>query len=1137
MKTWAALVTMVLGVAPLAQQADTTRNPLASRPDAVAAGLRLYDQTCQSCHGAAGRGDRGPALDAGRFTRGSADGDLFHTIRTGVPGTQMPPFPALSDTQVWQVVAYIRSLSSETGATREMSGERSRAATAGEAVFFGKGGCATCHQVNGRGGIVGPDLSAAGRTAAAALRAKILNPSATPAGRNTRPPQTIVATLADGREIRGVRRNEDTFTAQIVDVSGSLHLVDKMSARAYRVENRSLMPGDYASRLTESEIQEIVAYLSTLSAREVAANTAAALPAGGVTTERLVNGGADPANWLMYWGDYRATHYSGLSQIDATNVAHLRAAWTFPMPGESVLEATPIVADGIMYTTQPGAVVALDARTGRQLWRFARPQKVRSPYEINPFNRGAAIGGNRLFVGTLDAALVALDLRTGLPLWETQVADTMLGYSLTSAPLVVKDKVIVGITGGEFGARGFLDAYDAATGRRLWRWYSVPAPGEYGNDTWQGESWKTGGSPMWLTGSYDPELNLVYWTVGNPGAQIDRSVRGDLDNLFSDSVVAIDPDRGERRWHYQFTPNDGHDWDSCQAVVLVDRLWRGQMRKLLLHADRNGHFYVLDRATGAFLAATPFVYQNWNTGFDPKGRPMAAPGSNSSADGSYYVYPSLVGGTNFQAPSYSAATGLFYLEYRESGQQYISRASPFEAGRQYIGSNNTIERSAQPKPGEPAPSAGIKAIDPDSGRTVWDFKIDQPSLTNGVVATAGNVVFGTIRDGNIVALDAKSGQHLWHFQTGANMAASPISYAVGGQQFVAVAAGNVVYAFSLPDGAARSTDPPKAAVAERYAAHRGGDVVRLEDVRTQTAVSIVPSVGNIAVEFTVKGQNVLRWPFASVEAFKAKPAMSGIPFVGPWANRLDEQAFYANGRKYPFDMTLGNVRGAIPIHGFLTTTDRWTVGEVGADAQSAWVTSRLDVSAEPAWMRQWPFPHTVEMVYRLSAGALEVKTTLTNTGGEPMPVSIGFHPYFQLTDSKRDDWTIAVAARTHWLLAPTKIPTGETEPIERLFPNPKAVALKDYTLDDVFGDLVRDDLGRATFTVAGRSQKLDIVLGPRYRAAVIWAPGSDSNFICIEPMAGITDALNLAHRGIYKELQSIPPGGRWEESFWIKLSN
>ena len=783
---------------PFAQQSDTTRNPLAGRADAAAAGHRLYDQTCQSCHGAAARGDRGPALDSGAFAHGNDDGDLFHTIRAGVPGSQMPPFPALTDEQTWQLVTYLRSLL-PSAASPNPPVVANGSSAAGQSLFVGKAGCAACHQVNGRGGIVGPDLSAAGRGSPAALRAKILDPSRTTAsGRGAVAPQVITATLEDGRQIRGVRRNEDTFSAQIVDASGALHLVDKLKAKAYRVENTSLMPGDYATRLSPAEVNDVVAYLSTLRERASTIDPSAAAP-GGVTADRLVKAAAEPHNWFMYWGDYRATHYSALSQITAANVDQLRAAWTFPMPGESVLEATPLVADGVMYMTQPGAVVALDARTGRQIWRSNRQQKARSPYEINPFNRGVAIAGQRLFVGTLDAALVALDARTGLPLWETQVADTMLGYSLTSAPLVVKDKVLVGITGGEFGARGFLDAYDAASGKRLWRWYSVPAPGEFGNDTWKGDSWKNGGSPMWLTGSYDPELNLVYWTVGNPGPQIDRSTRGELDNLFSDSVVAIDPDRGVRKWHYQFTPNDGHDWDSCQAVVLVDRVWRGRPRKLLLHADRNGMFFVLDRTNGEFLSATPFVYQNWNSGFDAKGRPIVVPGSNSSKEGSFYVYPTLGGGTNFQAPSYDPVRGVFYLEYSEAGQAYVSSPVPFEEGRQYIGRDTAGGGRVAPKAGEPSPSAGVKAIDPDTGKTLWDFKIFRGSLTNGVLATAGGVLFASLRDGNLAALDARSGTHLWHFSSGGNNAASPMSYAIDGRQFVALASGNTLYAFALPE--------------------------------------------------------------------------------------------------------------------------------------------------------------------------------------------------------------------------------------------------------------------------------------------------------------------------------------------------
>jgi aldose 1-epimerase len=321
--------------------------------------------------------------------------------------------------------------------------------------------------------------------------------------------------------------------------------------------------------------------------------------------------------------------------------------------------------------------------------------------------------------------------------------------------------------------------------------------------------------------------------------------------------------------------------------------------------------------------------------------------------------------------------------------------------------------------------------------------------------------------------------------------------------------------------------------AQPYSARRNGDVVQLEDAKTQTVVSIVPAVGDVVFEMKVKGQNVLRWPYKSVEEFKTRPTLSGIPFLGPWANRLDQQAFYANGRKYAFDMELGNVRGAIPIHGFLASTNLWQVVEVKADSSSAWLTSRLDFYRQPMWMKQWPFAHTIEITHRLQDGVLEVGTTITNMSAEPMPVAIGFHPYFQLTDSPRDEWTIAIGARTHWLLAPNKVPTGETEPIEQLFHNPQAARLSEHNLDDVFGDLVRDARGRAVMSVAGKSQRLEVAVGPNYRSIVIWSPRT-ADFICFEPMAGVTDAVNLAHQGLYKELQSISPGGTWRESFWVK---
>jgi aldose 1-epimerase len=339
------------------------------------------------------------------------------------------------------------------------------------------------------------------------------------------------------------------------------------------------------------------------------------------------------------------------------------------------------------------------------------------------------------------------------------------------------------------------------------------------------------------------------------------------------------------------------------------------------------------------------------------------------------------------------------------------------------------------------------------------------------------------------------------------------------------------------------------AAAQRYAATRDGEFVVLADRQTDTVVKVVPSVGNMAVEMRVRGHNVLRYQHASLDDFRARPGQTGIPFMGPWINRLDEQAFYANGRRHSFDMSLGNIRGEVPIHGFLTTTDRWRVTTLAATADAAAVTSRLDVYKQPDWMRQWPYAHTVEITYRLAEGVLEVATSIANLSDEPMPLSIGFHPYFQLTDSPRDEWSISVGAKTRWLFDSRKLPTGVTEPTERLLPSPR-VGLRDYNLDEVFGDLVRDAEGRATMTLWGRSQRLDVVIGQRYRSVVVWAPNpsgkgrggqgdsppAERNFVCFEPMAAITNALNMAHRGEYGELQTIAPGGTWRESFWVKPS-
>jgi aldose 1-epimerase len=323
----------------------------------------------------------------------------------------------------------------------------------------------------------------------------------------------------------------------------------------------------------------------------------------------------------------------------------------------------------------------------------------------------------------------------------------------------------------------------------------------------------------------------------------------------------------------------------------------------------------------------------------------------------------------------------------------------------------------------------------------------------------------------------------------------------------------------------------------QYSVERDGDVIRLLDGKSQTVVSVMPSHGNSAFDMRVKGKKVLQNPYASPEEYNRARGMSGIPFLAPWANRLDTTGFYANGKKYTFNLELGTVRGAPdshPIHGFLTAATQWEVVEAKADRNAAWVTSRLEFYRQPDWMAQFPFAHTIEMTYRLKDGTLEVQTRLNNLSAEPMPVAIGFHPYFQVNDAPRDEWTFGLGARTQWILAPDKIPTGETRRIEQFLPDPRHSVLKGLNLDDVFGDLIRDGSGKATMWVQGKTERVEVAFGPNYRAVVVYAPaGPNRDFICFEPMVAITDALNLAQRGIYKELQYIPPGKTWQESFWV----
>jgi alcohol dehydrogenase (cytochrome c) len=510
---------------------------------------------------------------------------------------------------------------------------------------------------------------------------------------------------------------------------------------------------------------------------------------GSVPYERIRDAAREPANWLTYSGTYRGHRHSPLTEITRDNVSRLAPAWVYQTREPGTIESTPIVVDGVLYLTEhPHIITALDGKSGRPLWQYRRPAAKGVVGCCGPVNRGAAVLGDALYASTYDGRLLALDLKSGTLRWEVAVVDPASGHSLTAAPLAVKDKIIVGVSGGEFGIRGYLDAYDAATGKRAWRLWTIPGPGAAGHETWAGESWKTGGAATWLTGTFDPDLNLLYWGTGNPAPDYNGDDRAG-DNLYSNSLLAIDVDRGTLKWHFQFTPHDLHDWDSNQIPVLVDAPIDGVPRKLVLHANRNGFYYVLDRATGAFLRGVQFARQSWADGLDAKGRPIRRAGTAPSMEGTT-VYPGLAGATNWFSPSYSPTTGLFYLQAREDyAQTFYKAKTPYEAGKHFEG-GNTREIAGSEHRGV------VKALDAVTGAVRWQFDLFAPAYS-GVMSTAGGLVFGGTREGSIFALDAETGQPLWRFMTGAPIAADPVSFAIDGRQHVALSAGQAVFVFAL----------------------------------------------------------------------------------------------------------------------------------------------------------------------------------------------------------------------------------------------------------------------------------------------------------------------------------------------------
>ena len=540
--------------------------------------------------------------------------------------------------------------------------------------------------------------------------------------------------------------------------------------------------------------------------------------AAQVPFARLREAASEPHNWLTYSGGYFSQRYSELDQIAPANVGDLELQWVYQTPVFGPWQATPIVVDGVMYVSQrPNDIVALDARTGRVFWVYSYPTPSDHRACCGSNNRGVAVLGDRVFMGTLDAHVVAIDASTGAELWDVEVADKHLAYSLTLAPLAVKDKVIIGTAGGDRGIRGFIAAYDAETGEEAWRFYTIPGPGEPGHETWEPcppnpetycdpQAWAHGGAAAWITGSYDPELDLIYWGTGNPGPDFNREQRPG-DNLYSNSVVALDADTGRIRWHFQFTPNDPYDYDSVQIPVLADIERGGTLFKVVLWANRNGFYYVLDRATGRFLTGLPFVEVNWAEGLDDSGRPVETPQPPGAP-----TYPGVQGGTNWYSPAYSPRTELFYIPaWEDYASVFDGAPQEYEQGEYFTGGLTGAfgpALDAPPVPGltrgpintwtDAAGHGAVLAVDALTGEARWKFEMTDV-ISSGILTTASNLLFAGARSGYFQALDASTGDLLWRANLGGQLVNGPMTYEVDGEQYVAVIAGNALSTFALRD--------------------------------------------------------------------------------------------------------------------------------------------------------------------------------------------------------------------------------------------------------------------------------------------------------------------------------------------------
>jgi alcohol dehydrogenase (cytochrome c) len=629
-------------------------------------GHQVFVGRCAGCHGSDGNGgELGPGIATRVPSR--TDQELTTLFGQGLPAAGMPAFSSLSDTEVADLIHYLRTLKPRNGS--------------------------------------GP------------VRTSIM--------------------LAGGRALAGLVLNRSTDDLQLLGDDRKVHLLRK-SGQQYRV----------------------------------------------VTSQ---------ADWPSYNGQTNGSRYSTLGQINKGNVGRLAPRWIFTLPNTSGLQVTPVVVEGVMYVTSANECYALDAGSGREIWHYQRARtKGLVGNAAGGVNRGVGVAGDRVFMVTDHAHLIALNRFTGALLWETEMADWHQNYNATGAPLPVGNLVVTGSSGGDEGVRGFVAAFDQSTGKEAWRFWTVPRRGEPGSETWQGKGIEHPGGTTWMTGAYDPQLDIVYWPVGNPGPDLIGDDRLG-DNLYSDSIVALDPKTGALKWHFQFTPHDVWDYDAQEPPALVDAMWQGQRRKLLVQANRNGFFYVLDRTNGTFLFGTQYVKNlTWATGLTPEGRPIKVPNMEPSLEGKR-VCPSLDGASNWYSTSFNAATGLYYVQTNDKCGIFTRTPMEWEAGKGFMGG------SFRPAPDEPAQRI-LRAIDIHTGKAVWELpETGAVNSWGGTLSTAGGVVIFGEDSGALMAADAANGKPLWSFQTSQLWKASPMTYMFDNKQYVAVAAGSNIIAFGLPE--------------------------------------------------------------------------------------------------------------------------------------------------------------------------------------------------------------------------------------------------------------------------------------------------------------------------------------------------